>query len=86
MTSIGKQYNSNIIVFFCKIFGRWRDKSVLFSESIDDSDKSASENQVVVIKEVVEDQGPKEAMSVRAVMKNRLLWKSGIWVHYCMPV
>ncbi len=25
-------------------------------------------------------------MRVRAVMKNRLLWKSGIWVHYCVPV
>lgn len=25
-------------------------------------------------------------MSVRAVMKNKLLWKSSIWVHYCMPV
>ncbi len=39
------------------IFGRWWDKSVLISESIDDSDMSASENQVEVIKQVVEDQG-----------------------------
>ncbi len=39
------------------IFVRWRDKSVLISESIDDSDMSASENQVVVIKQVFEDQG-----------------------------
>ncbi len=32
--------------------------------------------------------GPRriEAMRVRAVMKNRLLWKSGIWVDYCIPV
>ncbi len=36
-------------------FGRWRDKSVLISEGIDDSNMSASENQVVVIQEVVED-------------------------------
>ncbi len=62
------------------IFVRWRDKSVLISESIDDSDMSASENQVVVIS----CWGPMriEAMRVRAVMKNRLLWKSGIRVHY----
>ncbi len=50
---------------FRLIFGRWRDRSVIISESIDDSDMSASENQVVVIKQVVEDQ---EAMRVRAVM------------------
>ncbi len=39
------------------IFGRWWDKSVLISESFDDNDMSASENQVEVIKQVVEDQG-----------------------------
>ncbi len=42
------------------IFGRWWDKSVLISESIDGSDMSASENQVEVIKQVVEDQGGKK--------------------------
>ncbi len=37
---------------FRLIFGRWRDKPVFISESVDASDMSASET-----KQVVEDQG-----------------------------
>lgn len=42
-------------VYFCTF--TFTDKYELISEGIDDSDRSASENEVLVIKEAAEDQG-----------------------------
>ncbi len=69
-------------VHFCKIFVRWRDKTALISEGIDDSNRRASKSGCSNKKSCW---GPKivEAMRVRAVMKNRLLWKSGIYIIVC---
>ncbi len=63
LASIGRQCNSlyacvlgSFLEDFWKMV-RHAEKSVLISQSLDDSDMSASETQVVVIKKVVEDRG-----------------------------
>ncbi len=54
--TIGRQCNS---LYACVLGSFLEDGeiSVLISQSLDDSDMSASETQVVVIKKVVEDRG-----------------------------